>query len=173
MDLRAKSYGMVIRTSYGLEPPPFLTQRDLSAHVELGVSPAPKIGIMWPLDLLTKQGSAPLCPYHYFCLNCPQKANSNYLPCACCCFYLEAEAGAGCKCLSWSPLTSSLRNIRGESKMFELKKGLSDEISLLPKHLKSTLSFCSLHWVTLNTQFLPFTSAGAGPSDKELPLAIC
>ena len=41
-DSRAKGFGTVIRTYYGLAPPPFLTQRGLSAHVELGVTLTPK-----------------------------------------------------------------------------------------------------------------------------------
>ena len=40
----------------------------------VGVSLTQRMGSMWPLDLLPKQGLAPLCPCHYPCLNCPQKA---------------------------------------------------------------------------------------------------
>ena len=40
-----------IRTYYGLVPLPFLTQRGVSAYVELGVSLTLRIGSMWPLFL--------------------------------------------------------------------------------------------------------------------------
>ena len=60
MDSREQGSGMVIRAYYGLVPPPFLTPRSLSGHVELGTSPWPQEWLMWSSYLfLRQQSSAP------------------------------------------------------------------------------------------------------------------
>ena len=76
--LRALAYmcaHLLVKMDLGLiiawRPLPFGTEGSFCTCV-VGVSLTLRKGTMRPLDLLSKQDLAPLCPYHYHCLKRPQ-----------------------------------------------------------------------------------------------------
>ena len=88
--------------------PSLLTQRGLSAH---GVSLTLRMGSMWPLGILSKQILVPSFELVITTVSLVQRRQVpiNYLPCACCYFYLKYRWVAPCKCLSQSPPISCLK----------------------------------------------------------------
>ena len=102
MESKAELGGKGIQTYYGLVPPPFLTQKGLSARDPEAVRD------LW---VLSKLGSALLWIFLYNCLTSSQETSASDLPCAIISI-LKHRQVAGYKYTSWSLPTSFLRKCK-------------------------------------------------------------